>query len=741
MIDTSAIHSVIAKARRRMRLQLALQYAAIGAIGAIASMLVVVMLVRSGVVGSQSGLLLVLASGAAVVVAAAAALVPRLPTRIVATKVDHASGLADRLATACAFETQLKDTAAARRELDPETVAMMEAAIRDATSHVARANVSAAVPFTPPVETGPVIALGIAAAAVAGLAWSSDAPPTLPVTGTVTLQKQTLPDETLDRGTVVVRNMRTGQSFDIALGKTGPVSFEFTLEPSTYEVEFVANASLCDVEHTMPCEGGLQFAGLAINRSAEAQTNQYSLLCTSSTCEFNIDISRTGKRLPSNPVELDDEDYEVIREQLDEWARIAKETNDPHLQAFVDKIREQMNKVKRGELTKEQLLDKFKKAEEEFNQGGDDNPDQTMNDLKETGKQLAKNKHTRELGKALQKGDLEQAKKEMEKLADKIANEQIKERDLKNVARNLDQAAKQFEKREQQRDKRDNNAIERTKRDLKRLQREKDNAKTQPQKDRAERKLERKRRELKRLRRQQQQREQSQQRRRLKRLHRNLRESAKDMRSQDKNQRKQASRKLRDAAKDTGRVSQDVRRTRNRQRARSQLRDLKDAMRRARRRNNGRGPKNMFGKNRRNRDFGQRARGGRGSKQAWKPGQGRRPGQGAGGRQGQTPGQGGKAGKGGKQWGDGHDPNTLADTPTARSGNTVDKSVSGTHGRGPSTRETVLSAAQKGFASRHYKKVYAPYRKRAEEVMEQEKVPSGYKNYVKKYFRKIKPRD
>ena len=60
-------------------------------------------------------------------------------------------------------------------------------------------------------------------------------------------------------------------------------------------------------------------------------------------------------------------------------------------------------------------------------------------------------------------------------------------------------------------------------------------------------------------------------------------------------------------------------------------------------------------------------------------------------------------------------------------------------GKGPSRRETILAAAQKGFASRGYQDVYANYKRIVEEVMRTEKVPSSYKYYVKRYFTQIHP--
>src|SRR5439155_23330228 len=138
------------------------------------------------------------------------------------------------------------------------------------------------------------------------------------------------------------------------------------------------------------------------------------------------------------------------------------------------------------------------------------------------------------------------------------------------------------------------------------------------------------------------------------------------------------------------------------------------------------GPQDPFGKKDKNEDFAQRAGGkGKGRGNAWKPGQGQGQGQG----QGKQPGQGG--GSGGDSWGTEHDDNLTAEG-TEKSGTTVDKDVQGRMGtNGGSKRETILAAAQKGFASAQYQKVYADYQRIVEEVMRTEKLPSSYKYYVK----------
>ena len=104
--------------------------------------------------------------------------------------------------------------------------------------------------------------------------------------------------------------------------------------------------------------------------------------------------------------------------------------------------------------------------------------------------------------------------------------------------------------------------------------------------------------------------------------------------------------------------------------------------------------------------------------------------------QGQQPGQGG--GQGGDSWGTEHDDNLTGDS-TGKTGKTKDEDLQGTQGKGSSRRQTILSAAQKGFSSTSYQKVYADYEKIVEEVMRNEKMPSSYKYYVKRYFAKIHP--
>jgi hypothetical protein len=78
---------------------------------------------------------------------------------------------------------------------------------------------------------------------------------------------------------------------------------------------------------------------------------------------------------------------------------------------------------------------------------------------------------------------------------------------------------------------------------------------------------------------------------------------------------------------------------------------------------------------------------------------------------------------------------------TEKGGHTKDEDLQGVQGKGPSRRQSILAAAQKGFAKVGYQEVYADYKRVVEEVMRSEKVPSSYKYYVKRYFNQIKPKN
>ena len=66
----------------------------------------------------------------------------------------------------------------------------------------------------------------------------------------------------------------------------------------------------------------------------------------------------------------------------------------------------------------------------------------------------------------------------------------------------------------------------------------------------------------------------------------------------------------------------------------------------------------------------------------------------------------------------------------------------GTSQRRESCRsEVILGAAERGFASRGYQKVYREYHTVAEEALNKDEIPGGYRFYVRRYFQLIRPRE
>jgi hypothetical protein len=90
--------------------------------------------------------------------------------------------------------------------------------------------------------------------------------------------------------------------------------------------------------------------------------------------------------------------------------------------------------------------------------------------------------------------------------------------------------------------------------------------------------------------------------------------------------------------------------------------------------------------------------------------------------------------------GDQHDPNLMGDA-TRLGGKRHETRVQGKEGAGPSRSQTILGSADKGFASTRYRQVYGDYTAVVEEVMSKDRVPQGYRFYVKRYFQLIKPRE
>lgn len=96
----------------------------------------------------------------------------------------------------------------------------------------------------------------------------------------------------------------------------------------------------------------------------------------------------------------------------------------------------------------------------------------------------------------------------------------------------------------------------------------------------------------------------------------------------------------------------------------------------------------------------------------------------------EAPGQGG---------GSEHDETRLP-APTRAQAGYEDRQLAGAAAAGPTRSQVIVGAAEGGFASAGYRKVYGDYRTHAEEWIERDEVPAGYRFYVRRYFQLVRPR-
>jgi hypothetical protein len=107
----------------------------------------------------------------------------------------------------------------------------------------------------------------------------------------------------------------------------------------------------------------------------------------------------------------------------------------------------------------------------------------------------------------------------------------------------------------------------------------------------------------------------------------------------------------------------------------------------------------------------------------------------------------GSDGKGDGAYGNGpkpgksHDPNTTGE-PTALNAETHDVSAAGVDtGQGTASAEVIHGAAERGFIGKGYRNVYVEYQNVAEQSLEHDRIPPGYRFYVRRYFQLIRPRE
>jgi hypothetical protein len=622
------LHRPLARVRRRLRLQAALEGGALAAVVAAALLLVGVYLWRLHVYGTRGLVAVALTAGGLVLAAVVARAIARIPLERAALQIDQSHDLHDRLRSALEFVA------------DPAPTPFMQAAVADAEAAAQRVDARRAAPFQRPDALAPAAILVAVAMLVALLRFPTRAAPSAPARP---------PHLVVDRG---------------------------VLDPE------------------------LQAA-----RALEAE---------------------------------------------------ALKSGDVETQALAKELNQLLSQIDAEELTRKQAFDKLAELENKYLRADDGELEYLKDKLRKAGTELGKSKLLKEAGQALKEEDLAQARKELEKLAAEAEKVDKKwdQKQREEAARALQEAAKQTAQDKQDKARAD---------EEKRLRDEERQLKKElaqnPQDQELQRKLERNQRELQRLEREKQ--ERAEQQRELQRLQRELQKAAEQLRE------KMSPEALKQLAQQMKQMEQEISKLSSQARSQMQIAEIKEVLRRAGKSSSGDGKEGQAQRGRDGKQKGQQGQNGKGGKGE----QLREFDERAGGKDANTmllgekgqngdtrlllplpmgpngndkgPNGDGKDPQGpglGDGIGDQHDPNLMGDA-TRLSSDRHDTRVQGKEGAGPSRSQTILGSAQKGFASTGYKRVYGDYTAVVEEVMSKEKVPPGYRFYIKRYFQLIKPRE
>ena len=477
------------------------------------------------------------------------------------------------------------------------------------------------------------------------------------------------------------------------------------------------------------------------------------------------------------------DDIELFR---DAAKALERPDQSPEMKAAVDKFNQLIEDIANKRLDRTEAFRKMETIERELFKGAEADAKELEEALKDAAEELKKSELSRPVGESLEKKDLEKAQKDLKALAeqlksgkkpDKAALEKLKQALAKASERKKEALAALNEKRNEIREDL-----------LQKKNQKKDDPDAGAKSEEEERLLKKKERELERLDREAEQKERVG--RQLERLDRELSKAAQDLMkdlglsAQD----------LEQAAEDINRMQQEQLSDKEKEELRQRLEELREQIRQ----------QGQSGKKRMARmmKFGKRARGsqGKGEKgdgekgdgdkgdqegedqegqegkdgegqegkdgkdgqgqkgggkgQQWVIGPGGKkilvPGMGQGQGQGDMPGAGqgsgpGKdgpgAGQGGKEAGTGHDGNLAGKRTDLKSGTTDVQQQGIDTQQGPSNSQVILSAAERGFKGSGYKKVFKDYHTVAEQQINKDQVPDGYRFYVHRYFQLIRPRE
>jgi hypothetical protein len=486
-----------------------------------------------------------------------------------------------------------------------------------------------------------------------------------------------------------------------------------------------------------------------------------------------VAIAMLEVRLPARSVpqaktidalQMSPDDLELFKQAAKDLERADQS---PEVKAAIERFNQLIEDIANKRLERTEAFRQMEAIERELLKGAEADAKALQEALEETGRELKKSDLAKPLGESLEKKDLDKAKQDLKDLAAKLRDK--KKPDKAALERLRDALKKASERRKEALAAINEKRAEAREELLKRKQKEQpDGGAPNPEEDRL---LKKKERELERLDREAEKQERTQ--RQLDRLDRELAKAAEDlmkdlgMSAEDMEQ----------AAEDINRLQEEEMSDKEKEELRKRLEEMREVLRQQ-----GQGGKQRMARMMR---FGKRARGGQSGDEGeqGEKGEGQQQGQGQEGQEGQ---QGQGKGDGGQQWvigpggkkilvpgsgatpgqgqgqgqpkdgkgngGDGNQPGgqgigtghsgDVAGKRTDPKMDTSDVQAQGLDsGQGPSNSEVILSAAERGFKGTPYKKVYKDYRSVAEEQINKDQIPDGYRFYVQRYFQLIRPRE
>jgi hypothetical protein len=467
---------------------------------------------------------------------------------------------------------------------------------------------------------------------------------------------------------------------------------------------------------------------------------------------------RTVRSLPPSrqfePMVMTGDDVELFRDISSE---LEEKTQDPEALAAVRRFNQLIEDISERRLDRREVFERLERLDRELAKGAQADREALEEGLKGLARELEKSSLSKPVAEHLREKRLADAEKAMRELAEKLRRKAAPDRaELEKLRNALAKASRANAENAKNIEKRRRDLQEQQKSLLKKAQG--DGGAGANQKSL----LRKNERQLERLDRERDRAERS--RRQLSKLDRELAKAAEDL----MRELGASAQDLDQGAEDLNRMAKQEMTEQEKEQLRQRLQELRELVRQQ-----GQGGKQRLQRLTR---FGQRARGNRGQDQGQgqgqqgagqagrllKPGKGgdllilpggqrtsSAPGQGGspvpGGQEGQkggaSPGQNGAGEGGGQSWGSGHSPNVQGE-PSSLKGATKDvTAVARDTGEGSASSEVIHGAAQRGFVGRGYQKVYTDYRTVAEQVMNQDQIPPGYRFYVQRYFQLIRPRE